>query len=212
LEAVVIGSRVCLASCVLAVAVSIAPAVTFAQYAPSGLSNADLKKLHLLGVPIVAPVPAPRGFKVIRVDANAYDKAYKIVYGNKAGATMVFEGDGIYSSAAQNGAAATEAPTAAPKRGLLQKIFAGSSAKATPAATSAGISGTSSELEGQGKAALVADSQLIGPIRFTPVGTCLQGTADSSKAMLHGLRVIVSACNFSDADALVSAYKSAQRV
>jgi len=209
-----IKSRVRFACWVLAMPLWVAPLTAAAQYAPSGLSGAQLKKLHTAGVPVVAPVPAPRGFKVVGVAASAYDKTYKIVYQNKAGAVITFEGTQLYSSAAQAGAAATAAPTTAPKRGIFQKIFAGAAAasKPTPAVANANRSGTSSETEGQGAAALMADSPLIGPIRFTPVGPCLQGTSDPAKASVPGLRVSVSACNAENPESLISAYKSVQRV
>lgn len=214
------GSRVYARFCIVAAVLGFAPVPVAAQYSPSGLSGAQLKQLHQAGVPVVAPVPLPKGFKVLHVTANSYDKTYKIVYQNKSGATIVFEGTQIYSSAAQTGATAQvgapapAAPTAAPKRGLFQKLFAGAAATATatPAVSNANRSGTASETEGQGMAALTADSRLIGPIRFIPVGPCLQGTSDPSKASYPGLRVTVSACNFDNADLLSGAYKSVQRV
>jgi hypothetical protein len=141
--------------------------------------------------------------------ANSYDKTYKIVYQSTAGATIVFEGHQLYGGAGQGAAAA--APTTAPKRGrgLFQRLFAG--AKAAPAATTSAGS-TSSEAEGQAASAIMADSALIGPVRFVPAGPCLQGTADSSKGQLHGLRVTVSGCNFENPDPLIAAYKNVHRV
>jgi hypothetical protein len=209
-----IKSRVRFACWVLVVPLWLAPLTAVAQYAPSGLSGAQLKKLHTAGVPIIAPVPAPRGFKVVSVSASAYDKTYKIVYQNKLGAVITFEGAQLYSSAAQAGATATAAPTTAPKRGIFQRIFAGAAAvsQSTPAAANANRSGTSSEAEGQAAAAIMADSPLIGPIRFTPVGPCLQGTSDPTKASMPGLRVSVSACNAENPESLISAYKSVKRV
>jgi hypothetical protein len=199
---------------VASAALFIAPPVASAQYFGSGLSGDQLRQLHQLAMPIVVPVPAPAGFRVTRVTSSNYDKSYKIVYQSKTGATMVFEGRQLYGGAVQTGpapaAAATVAPTAAPKRGLLQKIFAGAPAAAHATVTPAG--GTSSEAEGQGTAAIMADSQLVGPIRFAPAGPCLQGIADSSKAQIHGLRVTVSGCNFDNPDPLIAAYKNMHRV
>ena len=200
--------------CFASAALLIAPPVASAQYFGSGLSGAQLRQLHQLNMPVVVPVPAPAGFRVTRVTASNYDKSYKIVYQSKTGATMVFEGRQLYGGAVQTGSAAaaapTVAPTAAPKRGLFQKIFAGAHA-ATPA-TGSPAGSTSSEAEGQGTAAIMADSQLIGPIRFAPAGPCLQGIADASKAQIHGLRVTVSGCNFDNPDPLIAAYKNMHRV
>jgi hypothetical protein len=175
-----------------------------------------LRQLHQLAMPIVVPVPAPAGFRVTRVTSSNYDKSYKIVYQSRSGATMVFEGRQLYSGMVQTGPApaaalaATAAPSAAPKRGLLQKLFAG--APAARPATVSPAGGTSSEAEGQGTTAIMADSQLVGPIRFAPAGPCLQGIADSSKAQIHGLRVTVSGCNFDNPDPLIAAYKNMHRV
>ena len=199
----------------------LAPIVAAAQYAPSGLTGAQLKQLHQLNMPIVAPVPAPRGFHVTRVVPNAYDRTYKIYYQNKLGATIVFQGDELFGSSAapasgSSAAAATSAPATEPRRprGFLQKIFAVPAATKTPmppSTTSNAIRGTSSETEGQAVAALMADSELIGPIRFVPFGPCLQGTADASKGQIRGLRVTVMACNFDNPSPLISAYKSVRR-
>ena len=190
------------------------PAAALAQYAPSGLTGAQLKQLHQLNMPIVVPVPAPRGFHVTKVVPSAYDRTYKVYYQNKTGATIVFEGDELYSTASQTSAtgATATAPTAEPKRhkSFLSKLFSAPTASAPP--TASAMHGTSSEAEGQAAAALMADSQLIGPIKFVPVGPCLQGTADASKGQIRGLRVIVSACNFENPEPLVAAYKSVKRL
>lgn len=183
-----------------------------AQYSPSGLSNAQLKQLHGLNMPVVAPVPAPRGFHVLRVVPNSYDRTYKIFYADKNGATITFQADELYTAQTANAPAATTTPPPAPKRGFFQKLLSAPTKSPTPAGTTALRTGTSSETEGQVTSALVADSQLVGPIKFTPVGPCLQGTADATKGTIRGLRLIVSACNFDNADILISAYKNVQRV
>jgi hypothetical protein len=211
--------RVSLSYCVMVTVLGFAPTLAAAQYAPSGLTGAQLKQLHQLNMPIVAPVPAPRGFHVTRVVPNAYDRTYKIYYQNKLGATIVFQGDELFGSTAapasgSSAAVATSAPATEPKRprGFLQKLFTPSTkAPATPSTTSNAIRGTSSETEGQAVAALMADSELIGPIRFVPFGPCLQGTADASKGQIRGLRVTVVACNFDNPSPLISAYKSVRR-
>ena len=196
-------------------AVLLAPAAAPAQ--GSGLTAAQLRQLHQLNMPVVAPVPAPRGFRVTRVVSSAYDRTYKIVYQNRLGATMTFEGSQLYAGAATGAAPGRNAPATAaesqpkPKRGFLQKLFAGG-AKPPAVNANAVAGGTSQEAEGQTASGIPADSALVGPVRFTPAGPCLQGTSDATKATLRGLRVVASGCNFDNPETLVSAYKALHRV
>jgi hypothetical protein len=204
--------RTLLVCCILATLVAL-PLRAASQYAPSGLTGAQLKQLHQLNMPIVAPVPAPRGFHVVRVAPNSYDRTYKIFYADKRGATITFQADQIYAAPqTASGPAATAAPAPAPKRGFLQRLLSAPAVTPAPAGTNALRTGTSSETEGQAASALIADSQLVGPIKFVPAGPCLQGTSDTTKGTIRGLRVIVSACNFDNADILIAAYKNVQRV
>lgn len=207
--------RMSLICSVVTTGLVLVPTLAGAQ-SPSGLTSAQLKQLKRLNMPVVAPVPPPKGFRVSRVVPNAYDKTYKIFYQNTLGATIVFEASEAYSTAQAGsaGAAASQPPPPAPKRGhgLLQRIFAGPANAQTQAPASNGLRGTSSEAEGQAGGAIVADSPLIGPIRFVPAGPCLQGTADQSKSRIRGLRVTVSACNSDNPDPLIAAYKNVHRL
>jgi hypothetical protein len=207
--------RALLVCSILAMLVAL-PLRAESQYAPSGLTGAQLKQLHQLGMPIVAPVPAPRGFKVTRVVLNGYDHTYKIYYANKLGGTIAFQADQLYRppQTASTTANAPSTPAPEPKRrSFLQKLFTAPVASPSPATGNALHAGsTSNETEGQATSALVADSQLVGPIKFAPAGPCLEGVADGTKGTIRGLRVTVSACNFDNADVLISAYKNLQRV
>ena len=176
-----------------------------AEAAGGGLSNAQLQRLRRLNLPVIAPSAVPSGFHVTKAEALPGGRSYRIVYVNKAGASITFE---VGQLSGRQVAAATPAP----KRGFLQRLLGGTSKIArAPSAGSSPSSGTAGEAEGQGTSAIVADSRVIGPVRFTPTGQCLQGTADSSKAQVHGVQVRVSGCNFDDPDTLIGAYKSAHR-
>jgi hypothetical protein len=132
-------------------------------------------------------------------------RSYRIVYKNRAGASITFEVGRLSGGP-------TAVATPAPKRGFLQRMFGGASKIAHAPTAGASPSGTTAgETEGQGTSAIVADSALIGPVRFTPAGQCLSGVADATKAQVHGVQVRVSGCNFDDPDTLIGAYKSAHR-
>lgn len=176
-----------------------------AQAAGSGLSKAQLQNLHRLNLPVIALTAVPAGFAVTKAEALPGGRSYHIVYANKkTGESITFEVGQL--SGGQTAAAATPAP----KHGFLQRLFGGKMPKA-PSSGSSQSTGTSNEAEGQGTSAIVADSRVIGPIRFTPAGECLRGTADSSKAQVHGVQVRVSGCKFDDPDTLIGAYKGARR-
>jgi len=169
-----------------------------------GLSSAQLQQLHRLNIPVIAPSALPHGFHVTKAEALPGGRSYRIVY-VKGDSSITFE-------VGQLSGGQVAAATPAPKRGFLQRMFSGASKIArAPSAGASPSSATAGEAEGQGTSAIVADSKLIGPVRFIPTGPCLQGTADSTKAQVHGVQVRVSGCNFDDPDTLIGAYKSAHR-
>jgi hypothetical protein len=172
-----------------------------------------MRKLRQLNMPVVAPVPRPAGLTA-HVTTNAYDKSYKIVYSNLAGASITFEVTQLAGAAAPAPLAAQPAATEAPKRhGFFQKIFGGGKPPRVPAMGNADrSSSTSGETEERGTSSVVADSRSIGPIRFTAAGPCLHGVADATKASIRGLRVTVTGCNINSADLLISAYKHVRSV
>lgn len=165
-------------------------------------SSAQLARLHQLGIPIVGTAAVPAGFRVTQATPLPGNRSYRIVYSNTAGESITFEGGQL--SGASGGA------KPAPKHGFLQRLFGNVNKTVHPGAN--GSSTTSNEAEGQGAAAIVADSTLIGPIRFTPSGQCLRGVADASKAQVHGAQFRVSGCNFDDPDKLINAYRHARRL
>jgi hypothetical protein len=197
----VIDARLFISRCAVLTAAFAMP--LWAQAAGGGLTSAQLQRLRQTNVPVVGVSPVPPGFHVKQAEPLPGGRSYRIVYANAAGATITFE-------AGQLGGSAAAKPTPAPKRGFLQKLF-GTKAPKLPGTANTGTSGTSSETEGQGTSAIVADSALIGPIRFVPAGACLRGTNDASKAQLRSVQVRVSGCNFDDPDTLVAAYKHAHR-
>jgi hypothetical protein len=172
-----------------------------------------MRKLRGLNMPIVAPVPKPVGLTP-HVITNAYDKSYKIVYSNLAGASITFEVTQLAGGSAPAPRAAQPAATEVPKRrGFLQRMFGGGKPPQVPGLANADrSSSTSGETEAQGSSSLMADSQSIGPIRFTAAGPCLHGIADAAKASVRGLRVTVTGCNMENADVLISTYKRVRRV
>jgi len=179
-----------------------------AQQGGSGLSSADLQKLRKLGMPVIAPVPAPRGFRPHAL-LNAYDKTYKIVYSNTSGASITFAVDELSGGSADAGSHAAPAAPSKP-RGFLPRVFGSTHAPSTGSADD--TAATQGETEGHATSSLMADSRVIGPIRFAPAGPCLHGTADASKARVHGVRVQVTGCNVDSADLLISTYKRVQRL
>jgi hypothetical protein len=191
----------------------IAPMAAPAQSRGPGIPSAEMQKLRRLNMPVVAPVPKPVGLTA-HVVTNAYDKSYKIIYSNLAGASITFEVTQLAGGAAPAPRAAAPAATEAPKRrGFLQRMFGGANAPQVPALANADrSSSTSGETEAQGTSSLMADSQSIGPIHFTAAGPCLHGTADAAKAAIRGLRVTVTGCNMESADVLISTYKRVRRV
>ncbi|MDB5039840.1 MAG: hypothetical protein JWN27_566 [Candidatus Eremiobacteraeota bacterium] len=194
------------ASCIIPMAVP-------AQSGGPGIPSAEMRKLRQLNMPVVAPVPKPSGLTA-HVVTNAYDKSYKIVYSNIAGASITFEVTQLAAGSAPAHGTNQQAAAAPPKRhGLFQRIFGGEKAPQVPTLTNADRStGTSGETEAQGTSSLMADSQSIGPIRFTAAGPCLHGTADAAKATIRGVRVTVTGCNIENADVLISTYKRVRRV
>jgi hypothetical protein len=190
----------------------ITPMAVPAQSGSSGIPSSEMRKLRQLNMPVVAPVPRPAGLTA-HVITNAYDKSYKIVYSNLAGASITFEVTQLGGGAAPAPLAAQPAATEAPKRhGFLQKIFGGKAPQAAALANADRSGATSGETEEQGTSSLVADSRSIGPIRFTAAGPCLHGIADATKASIRGLRVTVTGCNINSADVLISAYKHVRPV
>ena len=200
-----IYARLLLTRCavVAALCAALTPAASVAA-GSGGLSSAQLQRLHRLNLPVIAPSALPAGFHVTKAEALPGGRSYRIVY-VKGDASITFE-------VGQLSGAVAAAATPAPKRGFLQRMFGSASKIARgPSAAATPSSATAGETEGQGTTAIVADSRLIGPVRFTPTGQCLQGTADSTKAQVHGVQVRVSGCNFDDPDTLIGAYKSAHR-
>jgi hypothetical protein len=184
-----------------------------AQSGSSGIPSSEMRKLRQLNMPVIAPVPRPAGLTA-HVITNAYDKSYKIVYSNLAGASITFEVTQLAGAAAPAPLAAQPAATEAAKRhGFFQKIFGGGKPPQVPAMANADrSSSTSGETEEHGTSSVVADSRSIGPIRFTAAGPCLHGVADATKASIRGLRVTVTGCNINSADVLISAYKHVRSV
>jgi hypothetical protein len=192
----------------------VAPMAGPAQSGSSGIPSSEMRKLRQLHMPVVAPVPKPAGLTP-HVTTSGYDKSYKIVYSNlTTGASITFEVTQLAGGAAAAPRAAQPAATEAPKRhGFFQKIFGGGKPPQVPAMANADRSSpTSGETEEQVTSSLVADSQSIGPIRFTAAGPCLHGIADATKASIRGLRVTVTGCNINSADMLISAYKHVRPV
>jgi hypothetical protein len=201
----VINARLFVTRCAVFAVACAAAMLAAAQAGPGGLTNAQLQGLRRLNLPVIAPSPVPTGFHVAKAEPLPGGRAYRIVYVNKDGASITFE-------VGQLAGEQTPVPTAAPKHGFLQRVFGGASKIVRPPSpSSTGSSGTSNEAEGQATSAIVADSALIGPVRFTPAGECLRGTADSSKGQLRGVQVRVSGCNFDDPDTLVRTYQHARR-
>ena len=202
------------ASAFVLFALCIAPMGVPAQSSGPGIPSSEMRKLRQLNMPVVAPVPRPAGLTP-HVVTNGYDKSYKIVYSNLAGASITFEVTQLAGAAAPvaraaQPAAATEAPK---RRGFLQRMFGGGKTPQVPGMANADrSSSTSGETEEQSTSSLVADSRSIGPIHFTAAGPCLHGIADSTKASIHGLRVTVTGCNINNADVLISAYKHVRSV
>jgi hypothetical protein len=198
-------SRLFLTRCAVITGAYSALVLASAEAGNGGLSSAQLQRLHRLHLPVIAPSAVPPGFRVTKAEPLPGGHAYRIVYANSAGASITFE-------VGQLSGGQVAAATPAPKRGFLQRLLGGAKkAVAGPSTAPGQSSGTAGEAEGQGTSAIVADSKVIGPVRFTPTGQCLQGTADSSKAQVHGVQVRVSGCNFDDPDTLIGAYKSAHR-
>lgn len=187
--------------CAAVGAICTVPAGALAQ-ARGGLSSAQLQRLHQLGIPIVGTAAVPAGFRVTQATALPGNRSYRIVYSNTAGESITFEGGQL------GGAPGAKPP---PKHSFFQRLFSNVNKTVHPGANG-GSSTTSSEAEGQGTAAIVADSMLIGPIRFTPSGQCLRGVADASKAQVRGAQFRVSGCNFDDPDPLINAYRHARRL
>ncbi|MDB5095232.1 MAG: hypothetical protein JWO85_3333 [Candidatus Eremiobacteraeota bacterium] len=191
----------------------VVPMAVPAQSGGPGIPSAEMRKLRQLNMPVVAPVPKPLGLTA-HVVTNAYDKSYKIVYSNLAGASITFEVTQLAGVPAPAHDATQQSAAEPPKRhGFLQHIFGGGNAAKVPTLSNADRStGTSGETEAQGSSSLMADSQSIGPIRFTAAGPCLHGTADAAKATVRGVRVTVTGCNIENADVLISTYKRVRRV
>ncbi len=215
----VTGWRAFTSSLLMSVFIAIGGSNITAQTSRTGLSAAQLAKLHAINIPIVVPVPPPAGFRVARVTPDAYDKSYKIVYQNTSGATIVFEGTQLYSAPASAAPVAGASPVAAiaepKKNNSIFGFLAKSMHPVQPATPAAGNpnSGLASETEGQAAmSGIVSDSVLVGPIHFQPAGACLQGKSEVSQAQLRGMRVTVTGCNFDDPDPLVAAYKRLTRV
>jgi hypothetical protein len=197
----VVDARRFFTRCAAAAVICTVPAGAFAQ-SRGGLSSAQLARLHQLGIPIVGTGALPAGFRVTQANALPGNRSYRIVYANSAGASITFEGGQL-----SGGSGGAKPP---PKQSFFKRLFGNVNKTVHP--SSNGSSTTSNEAEGQGSAAIVADSTLIGPIRFVPSGQCLRGVADASKAQVHGAQFRVSGCNFDDPDPLINAYRHARRL
>jgi hypothetical protein len=196
----VVDARRFFTRCAAAAVICTVPAGAFAQ-ARGEPSSAQLARLHQLGIPIVGTAALPAKFRVTQANALPGNRSYRIVYADSAGESITFEGGQL------GGATGSKPP---PKQSFFKRLFGNVNKTVHPGSN--GSSSTSNEAEGQAGAAIVADSTLIGPIRFTPSGHCLRGLADASKAQVHGAQFRVSGCNFDDPDLLIAAYRHARRL
>ena len=172
-----------------------------------GLSSAQVAKLRRAGIPVVVPARKPSGYHALEPVVGP--GSYRLVYVSGS-SRITFDFGG--SAARGSPGSPASAPQPAPKRGFFQRLLHGGVKGVTGAQNGDQGSPTKGETEGQGTAAIMADSRLVGPIRLTPSGGCLHGSADSSKGQLRALHVTVSGCNFDDPDVLTAAYKSLKRV
>jgi hypothetical protein len=180
-------------------------AVFAGENSESGLTRAQLAKLHELGFAVV-PDPLPPGFRIKDVRVDTEGQKYSIEYVRpRDGATMLFSGS-------------AQAQTAPKKhRGFFAGIgstFANVTHSAST--TSSSLRSTSSEQvtpeQEQELTSVESDSVLTGPIHFANDGGCLKGSADSSKALITNAHFTVQGCSMREPDPLIRAYKSFVRV
>jgi hypothetical protein len=173
-----------------------------AQRLPSGLTaaqQADLRKLPFA----VVPNPLPAGFHITLVSVDVSAQSYEVDYLRSSdGATMKFQG-------AAAGSAAAATPTPAAKHGFFQQVASNFGKLGNLSSQSSAQHETSTDPVAESeKSGVIADSALIGPTHFAAKGQCLQGVADSSKAQIQNATFSVNACNLTDTDPLIRAYKS----
>jgi hypothetical protein len=185
---------------VASICVAILPAGIALADLPNGLTTSQQAQLRKLSFAVL-PDPLPAGFHITKVSTNLSSRSYEVDYLRSSdGATLRFAG-----SAGKN------APSGAPppqKHGFFQQIASTFGKVGNLSNKSSAQHETNTDPATEQYNGTVADSSLIGPIKFTANGHCLQGVPDKSKAKIQGATFAVDGCNLSQADPLVRAYKS----
>jgi len=166
----------------------------------NGLTTAQQAQLRKLPFAVL-PNPLPSGFHVTKVSTDLTNQTYEVDYLRTSdGATMRFAGGG-----GANPPSGTPPPQ---KHGFFQQVASTFGKVGNLSSQSSAQHETSTDPAAEQSNGTVADSTLIGPIKFTANGHCLQGVPDASKATIQNASFTVSGCNFSQYDPLIRAYKS----
>lgn len=163
----------------------------------TALQQAQLRKLSFA----VLPNPLPSGFHITKVSTNLSSQSYEVDYLRSSdGATLKFSGN------AGNSAPAGAQPQQ--KHGFFQQVASTFGKVGNLSSKSSSQHETSTDPVAEANNGTVADSTLIGPIKFAANGHCLQGVPDKNHAQIKNATFAVSGCNLSEVDPLVRAYKS----
>ncbi len=166
----------------------------------NGLTTSQQAQLRKLSFAVL-PNPLPSGFHVTKVSTNLSSQSYEIDYLRSSdGATLKFAGN-----------AGNNAPAGAPpqqKHGFFQQVASTFGKVGNLSSKSSAQHETSNDPVTEQNNGTVADSTLIGPIKFTANGHCLQGVPDKNHAQIKNATFTVNGCNLSQVDPLVRAYKS----
>jgi hypothetical protein len=172
--------------------------------AGAGLTSAEREELHELGFAVV-PSVIPAGFRIKHVSINREARSYRIEYVRAGGAVLTFAGQ-------------ASAPAPPPKKrgffGSLGKTIAniGHSASTTSDSLRSNSSEHVTPAQEQEMTSVASDSALTGPIHFENADGCLQGSPDSTKALITNAHFTVRGCHLTQPDPLIRAYRSVVRL
>jgi hypothetical protein len=162
------------------------------------------------------PNPVPPGFKVVPKKLVVTAHSYRVVYHRADDAEIIYEGSDTPSGGPRTTTAIATAPPAAPAnptttqraRSFFQR-FLGEKPK-TDTNTSAGYG--SGEQERSPHMAAVANSPVVGTVRFaTDAATgCLDGHSDA--AVMRNGRITVRGCGLDSSDPIVRSVQTTARV
>jgi hypothetical protein len=172
--------------------------------AGAGLTSAEREELHELGFAVV-PSVIPAGFHVEHVAIDLKARTYRIEYVRAGGAMLSFAGS-------------ANDPAPPPKKhgffGGLGKAIAsiGHSASTTSDSLRSNSSEHVTPAQEQEMTSVASDSALAGPIHFDNAAGCLEGSPDSTKALISNAHFTVRGCHLKQPDPLIRAYKSVVRL